>query len=219
MCKRNAVDVLHSSRPPGTPTSNDIRCWDTRSDTIREFCDAPEKRVLVVAGDALLITLGLPRKAAPRGSRLLAFVKLAPVRLSVEGLGDTVLVTELGAEPLETLERLLADVYLPLLSNPANTEGWSDVVSHEVVDALHGFLAHVNIANGAARGETCLPLPPIDAASAVRLTAKSRVHLLENAVMTWTAQIKVRRPCSGLHSCDDTPNLRAIKTTLHNVNA
>ena len=105
---------------------------------------------------------------------MLAFIKLRAAKLAEHRPGDGVLVTELGAEPLETLERLLADVYLPLLSNPANTEGWSDVVSHDVVDTLHAFLARVSIANGAARGETCLPLPPLDAPAAPAATHTGR---------------------------------------------
>ena len=153
--------------------------------------------MLVFSGDGVLVSLGPPKKLAAKGARVLAFVKLRAAKLSDKAPGDGVLVTELGAEPLETLERLLADVYLPLLSNPVNTEGWSDVVSHDVVDTLHAFLARVAIANGAARGETCLPLPPLDAATAARLTTKDRVHLLEGAVATWTAQIKVRRHAAG----------------------
>lgn len=161
-----------------------------RSEKLREFCDT-DARVLVFAGDGVAVSLGLPKKPAPKGARVLAFIKLRAAKLAEHRPGDGVLLTELGAEPLETLERLLADVYLPLLSNPANTEGWSDVVSHDVVDTLHAFLARVSIANGAARGETCLPLPPLDAATAARLTTKDRVHLLEGAVATWSAQIKV----------------------------
>ena len=47
------------------------------------------------------------------------------------------------------------------------------------------------LAVGHSKGETLLPLPPLELPSADRASKdKERVHVLETAVVTWTKQIK-----------------------------
>lgn len=87
--------------------------------------------------------------------------------LSPQAATSDVLVAELPSEPLEGLEALLAEVYIPLLANPANQEGWGEVAARDVMDRLHALLAQVTIAVGATRNETVLPLPPLAAAAAL----------------------------------------------------
>lgn len=60
-----------------------------------------------------------------------------------------VLHGEIGENPLETLAVIAQDVFMPLLTSPANQEGWPDVVAKEVTDNMHKF-----VANGARRGAT-----------------------------------------------------------------
>ena len=114
--------------------------------------------------------------------------------------GSVVTFSDMGMDPLIHLERIMSEVYLPLLSNPRNQEGWGDVTAKELMDKLHGFLSQLSITVGQTKGETCLPLPPIDASApeaaagggsaSGSLDMKDRVHLLEGAVITWTKQIK-----------------------------
>eukprot|EP00955_Chlamydomonas_euryale_P098697 365162-Chlamydomonas_euryale.AAC.21 len=59
-----------------------------------------------------------------------------------------VLHGELGDNPLETLAVVAQDVFMPLLTSPANQEGWPDVVAKEVTDNMHKF-----VSNGAQAGE------------------------------------------------------------------
>ena len=87
--------------------------------------------------------------------------------VSPQAATSDVLVAELPSEPLEGLEALLAEVYIPLLANPANQEGWGEVAARDVMDRLHALLAQVTIAVGATRNETVLPLPPLAAAAAL----------------------------------------------------
>ena len=169
---------------PPTPTP------PPRSEKIKEFLDSPNARVLACYGDAATVSLGLPKKV-PRGTRVVTLLKPRACRVSADQPSQDIIVSETGSEPLETLERLLAEVYLPLLANSANTAGWGDGAVKEVVEQLHGVLASVSITAGAARGETCLPLPPLDPATAARMSANDRIQLLEGAVVTWTKQIKV----------------------------
>lgn len=52
------------------------------------------------------------------------------------------------SDPLQHLEAVLQEVYLPLLANPSNQEGWGETASKEILDQLHGFLANVSITLG-----------------------------------------------------------------------
>jgi dynein heavy chain, axonemal len=187
--------------------------------------------VLTFYGDNLTAVHGLPKKV-PRGVvKVLYFLKTKPAVLGPDPAAD-LLVNEMGPEPLDHLEKLLSDVFLPLLSNPANQDGWGEVASSEIVDRMHGFLANVSITVGQTRGETCLPLPPLDVATAAAVSTKDRVHLLEGerresgrdcrelqgsialrsivgtsgALITWTKQIKnVLKQASNTFSSFCTP--------------
>jgi len=82
-------------------------------------------------------------------------------------------------------------VYLPLIANPANQEGWPDVISKDVIENYHRFLANLFVTIGLTKGKTLLPLPPADSGGDDKNTReKERVHSLESAVVTWTRQIK-----------------------------
>ena len=108
----------------------------------------------------------------------------------METIADDVMVGELEAEPLEGLQRVLEDVYIPLLSNSANQEGWGEQAAKDLMAKVHDFLASVSITIGQTKGETCLPLPPFDQGSTAPGANKDRVHQLESSVVTWTKQIK-----------------------------
>lgn len=139
-------------------------------------------------GDNLTSCHGLPKKMPRGATRVVYLMKSKPG--AVSDPNADIVVSDMTAEPLEHLERVLSEIYIPLLSNPSNQEGWGEVASREVMDRLHAFLANVSITVGRTRGETCLPLPPLDAAAAAHTSAKDRVHLLEGAVITWTRQIR-----------------------------
>ena len=83
------------------------------------------------------------------------------------------------------------EVFLPLLCNPRNQDGWPEVITKEVVDNLHKFIANVYVTIGQMKGKTLLPLPPSEAKEDKSGTKdKDRIHVLESAVVTWTRQIK-----------------------------
>lgn len=99
---------------------------------------------------------------------------------------------DLGDIPLEQLSAVAQEVYLPLLSNPRNQDGWPEVVTKEVLENMHKFIANVYVTIGQTKGKTLLPLPPADGPDTGDKTMrdKDRIHVLESAVVTWTRQIK-----------------------------
>lgn len=156
---------------------------------ILQFLDVAETHVLCIAGDSVSVSLELPKKM-PKG-KVLYFLKGKPAAVNRENPGLDITMHDLSIDPLEHLERVIQEVYLPVLSNPLNQEEWGEVASKEIVDKLHSFLSDLSITIGQTRGETWLPLPPVETSrSTSALSIKDRVHLLEGAVITWTKQIK-----------------------------
>jgi len=132
------------------------------------------------------VNLSLPKKLPKGVTKCVVLLKTKPVK--VENVSTEILFNEVGGgEPLEYLQRMLA-VYVPVLANPAL--GLGEVTSREMNNNLQNFLFSVTTTVGYVNGETSLPLPPLDAVSTKALTAKERVHLLEECVAVWTKQIK-----------------------------
>lgn len=49
---------------------------------------------------------------------------------------------EIGENPMETLAAVAQDVFMPLLTSPANQQGWPDVVAKEVTENMHKFVSN-----------------------------------------------------------------------------
>lgn len=77
-----------------------------------------------------------------------------------------------------------------MLSEPKNQVGWSDLVSKDLMDKFHTFLANIYVTIGQVDGKTMLPLPPKDVSSKEQPSSKDKAHILEGAIITWTKQIK-----------------------------
>lgn len=97
---------------------------------------------------------------------------------------------EITKNVLENLSAVTHDVYLPILSNPKNQVGWSDLVSKDLMDKFNLFLAQIYVTIGQVKGRTLLPLPASDITSDENKSNKDKAHILEASIITWTRQIK-----------------------------
>jgi dynein heavy chain len=97
---------------------------------------------------------------------------------------------EINKKILENLFAICNEVYLPVLGNPLNMIGWSDLVTKDLMDKFHVFLNHTYVTLGQVEGRTMLPLPPNDVTSVEKTSSKDKANLLENAIVHWTKQIK-----------------------------
>ncbi|KAF4030914.1 Dynein heavy chain C-terminal domain [Phytophthora infestans] len=152
---------------------------------IKEFLDNEDVTMLAFSGDNVIASIKMPA-TLPRG-KTVCFTKFHKTAITPTNVLSDIMVNELTPSSVEYLERMVAEIYLPLFSNVANQEGWGEVASKEVVDKFHSYMASVSIISGATKGETCLPLPPIDG-NATNLSNK--VSLLEGSIVIWTKQIK-----------------------------
>lgn len=78
-----------------------------------------------------------------------------------------------GSTPFEHLELLANEVFLPILSNPQNQNKWGEVPTREIMDRFHNFLSSTTILCGQIKGETRLPMPPIDLSGAGSARARA----------------------------------------------
>lgn len=69
---------------------------------------------------------------------------------------------------------------MPVLANPLNQIGGSDLVSKDLMDKFHNFLAHTFVTIGQIQGRTWLPLPPSDVTSSEKTSSKDKAHILES---------------------------------------
>ena len=122
-------------------------------------------------------------------TKCLSLVKMGD---SVDGgkpLSKQLVTSEFGGpSPFEHLELMSNEVFLPILSNPLNQQRWGEVATREIMDRFHSFLSSTTILCGQIKGETRLPMPPLDVNGAA--SGKNRISLLEGAIITWTKQIK-----------------------------
>ena len=68
---------------------------------------------------------------------------------------------------------------MPVLGNPHNLIGLSDLVSKDLMDKFHNFMAHTYVTLGQVKGRTLLPLPPSDVTSSEKTSSKDKAHILD----------------------------------------
>lgn len=74
---------------------------------------------------------------------------------------------------------------MPVLANPLNQIGFSDLVSKDLMDKFHNFLAHTYVTIGQVKGKTWLPLPPNDVTSSEKTSSKDKAHILEGQTFSF----------------------------------
>ncbi|CAN0161161.1 unnamed protein product [Scytosiphon promiscuus] len=146
-----------------------------------------EERAFIFCPESLRCETVMPKKV-PKG-KTLVFMKVLRGAVTADAIAREVMVMEMGGNtPFEHLELLAHEVFLPILSNAQNQAKWGEVPTREIMDRFYGFLSSTTILCGQIKGETRLPMPPMDIGGAS--SGKNRISLLEGAIITWTKQIK-----------------------------
>ncbi|KAL6747291.1 flagellar outer dynein arm heavy chain beta [Haematococcus lacustris] len=160
---------------------------------ISQFLDVADsvRLLFFVDGKELTATVKPPNKFR---KKTVYFLKTSHAKLDNENIKKLVVHGEIGESPLETLAVVAQDVFMPILTAPANQQGWPDVVAKEVTENLHKFVSNVCVTIGSMKGQTLLPLPPHSTVPAPSpepsLKDQDKIHILESAIVTWTKQIK-----------------------------
>ena len=154
-----------------------------------DFFQMPEvTRVFVAEGAKELVCFDTPPPSQKK--KCIYFLKVNKVPIT-DNMKDDVIFGDLTPGVLQQLFECTSEVYLPLLSNGHNQQGLPEVVAKDIMEFFHRFVGAVYVTIGHTRGETLLPLPPLELPSADKASRdKERVYVLETAVVTWTKQIK-----------------------------
>ena len=192
--------VLSSLKRKADVWAKLLSAEDSRA-AITMFADDPDTSRLLVYENSKgeVVASNAPPSKFKRKATY--FLKAHSVALTRENIAAQVSFGDVCASPLEQLSAVSQEVFLPLLCNPRNQEGWPEVIGREVVDGMHKFIANVYVTIGQIKGKTLLPLPPAEGAGGEggdagavdtdrALRDKDRIHVLESAVVTWTRQIK-----------------------------
>jgi len=147
-------------------------------------------------GTMVAYTNDTPPKAK-MGNKMILCLRARPVKskdepipITMQNFSQEIIMMEVNKQILDNLYQICNDVYSPVLSNPLNMMGWSDLVSKDLMDKFNVFLAHTYVTIGQVKGRTWLPLPPSDATSSEKSSSKDKAQSLEGALLHWTRQIK-----------------------------
>ena len=149
---------------------------EANQDIMRDFISTEDQITLIFSGDNIVASLKMP--ATLSRVKSIVFTKVHKCVLKkCKSFAEDIIVTEVKEQPIDQLGRLVEEIYLPLLSNPLNQDGWGEVASKEVVDKFHSYMSSVSIMAGTIKGQTYLPLPPVNDQSLTSL--KNQISLLE----------------------------------------
>lgn len=146
--------------------------------------------IIPVGADSLSITPNIPTPSSIRRKGILVYKTVRGVPIE-DRLSENLAFMEISKSALEIMSLTCQEVFLPVLANPLNQQGWSDLVSKDLIEnKFHSFLSNIYVTIGEVKGRTMLPIPPQETTTSDRISSKDKAHVLEGAVITWTKQIK-----------------------------
>mmetsp|Transcript_10755 Transcript_10755/g.40251 ORF Transcript_10755/g.40251 Transcript_10755/m.40251 type:complete len:4525 (-) Transcript_10755:51-13625(-) len=173
----------------------------------QKFLNTPEEQNLFIGYRKAGLEVSLTPFEIAKAKGLVIFKKPNVAGINVENIADSLVVEEYSDALIQT-NILLNSVYLPLVKNQKNVKGWPKVVSQDVRTQFDKFSAQLDMFVGHTKGETVLPIPPIEATTqksskkeqtlspqtASQISPKdvdrSTIHSLESAIIDWTREIK-----------------------------
>ncbi|XP_053409232.1 uncharacterized protein LOC123561373 isoform X4 [Mercenaria mercenaria] len=112
-------------------------------------------------------------------------------KITKDNISDEVFYIDCTNIPLEHLELIVREVYLPLMCT--NQSVMSTTGGDKVMDVLHRLMSAVEITQGHVEGRIILSLPSIEVLAEAAAAPNRRgavLHVLETTVLGWIKQIK-----------------------------
>uniref|UniRef100_A0A8C5WK28 Dynein heavy chain n=1 Tax=Leptobrachium leishanense TaxID=445787 RepID=A0A8C5WK28_9ANUR len=126
-------------------------------------------------------------------NKCICFIKLATAsKLTLENIDNSVICMDCAKFPLQYIDLVLHQVYLPLLCNDSVMAG-TPCNSDRIIDILHRFTGNLEIIAGQVEGSIVLPMPSLELLKNSSFTSKhgAVIHIMETTVIGWIRQIKV----------------------------
>lgn len=109
--------------------------------------------------------------------------------LEEETMKNDIVFLEMTQNLLEHMYNVCNEVIGPVMQNPDNQQGWSDLVTKDLMERFNNFVAHNYVMIGLSKGRTLLPLPNKKVIHSDG-PEKDKAHIFEGCIITWTKQIK-----------------------------
>ena len=115
------------------------------------------------------------------------------VKLTKENIIEEVRYQDCSENPLQMLDTVIREVYLPLLCTNTTHTSNSGISADKLLDSLHRLMAAVETTEGYRQGDVVLPLPSIEVLAEAAINGNRRasvLHVLETTVIGWMKQIR-----------------------------
>ncbi|XP_045488493.1 dynein beta chain, ciliary [Pieris rapae] len=165
--------------------------------TLRDFVDKPLPLLLVVVLTHAAQLVPVITFPCYLKNKAVYFVKKKPGAIPKEGCSAMVIFGDLAPRLIDELAALVDEVFVPMLSNPSNHEGWPRVVSQDILKQIHNLKSTVYEVKGKVSGQTVLPMPVgvelvHEAEKEMLLGKEVDLYLksaIEGVVIKWAQQI------------------------------
>ena len=116
-------------------------------------------------------------------------LRVGKEELEEETMKNDIIFLEMTQNLLEHMQSVCNEVIGPVMQNPDNQQGWSDLVTKDLMERFNNFVAHNYVMIGLSKGRTLLPLPNKKIIQSDG-PEKDKAHIFEGCIITWTKQIK-----------------------------
>ncbi|XP_064599567.1 LOW QUALITY PROTEIN: uncharacterized protein LOC135466077 [Liolophura sinensis] len=194
------------------PRNEDLRNMFINEDNRRalhEFTQNEDVRRLFVyinpgPSREIVVSLHPPENLS---SKSVFFIKTnSGIKLTNENMDEEVMYVDCSSQPLEHLNLLTRQVFLPFLCTNQNLADASGMNADKLMDVLHKLMATVEVTQGQIEGKLVLSLPSVEVLAEAAANPNRRasvLHVLETTVIGWIKQIKIvlrHEPLGDLYS-------------------
>ncbi|KAK4884537.1 hypothetical protein RN001_000808 [Aquatica leii] len=158
--------------------------------------DAPRLIMIINTSGQLLPTTEFPNNVKSKSSY---FIRKSKEIITKENIRQVLLIGDMSPRPVEEVAALVEDMFLPLLSNPANQAGWPAIVASDIAKHAFAFKNKVYQIKGSLKSQTLLPLPQgiekiYQATQEYEISGGANIDLplkcgVEEIVLQWTSVI------------------------------
>ncbi|XP_038207715.1 dynein beta chain, ciliary [Zerene cesonia] len=127
--------------------------------TLKDFVDKPLPLLLVIVLTHAAQLVPVITFPCYLKNKAVYFVKKRATPIPKEQCAEMVIFGDLAPRLIDELAALVDEVFVPLLSNPSNHEGWPLVVSQDILKQIHNLKSTVYEVKGKVSGQTVLPMP------------------------------------------------------------
>ena len=106
-----------------------------------------------------------------------------------EDLDKHIIFIEISKNMLEQMHVICKDIFYPMLTQTVYS-GESELISKDLMEKFHNFLAHFQVCLGQIKGKTILPVPSDEIFRNTKINDNEKTQICEGAVVMWIELIK-----------------------------